>query len=235
MYRLSLRVSSDQGQEQLTSHLEDCLMRAFTFRPSSDAIALSRTNLVLAIYRRIRLVNPNIPRYIIDAIVSAGKSALEVVERMLQAELPWWHVANVPFQLVCVLLALDTPQSMAAIKDAMKMLENVTKHYNTQVMREALKTAGLLVRLAQKRKEEDIKLLAEGLKYNAPEQAKMPKTETTMTTNGYNSQSGLSDNLTSPSLSWPGDFSPGISDYANFNWDSFLSMDLPNIDFNTVM
>jgi predicted protein tyrosine phosphatase len=73
-------------------------------------------------------------------------------------------MANVPFQIICVLLAIDTGESIAQLKDAMQCLSNVATVYNTNATKEALNTASLLILMQQRRKEKCASNLSDILK-----------------------------------------------------------------------
>jgi hypothetical protein len=86
---------------------------------------------------------------------------------MVAQTCPWHQVANVPFQVVCSLLAIDNRAALALLGDAMRTLREVMAAYDTASMREAYSTAYLLVALHQRRKEDDTRALAEVLRVNA--------------------------------------------------------------------
>jgi hypothetical protein len=54
---------------------------------------------------------------------------------------------------------MDTPDALSHIEMAMRTLEVVAENFTTPSVGEALKTAKLLVRLSQKRQQEDILVL----------------------------------------------------------------------------
>ncbi|KAG8406565.1 hypothetical protein J3459_018650 [Metarhizium acridum] len=62
-------------------------------------------------------------------------------------------MAYVPFQIVCVLLAIDTVSSISQLRDAMQCLKDISAVYNTKATEDALKTARSLVLLHQRGKE----------------------------------------------------------------------------------
>jgi hypothetical protein len=125
---------------------------------------LSRANLGLCAYRRLRLGNPNLPSETINRIVAIGLGGLQAARNLANQGMPWWHVANVPFQCICVFLAIDTRESLTHIGTAMRTLEMVVKRFDTIAMKEALKTARFLVRLSKKKKDEDSEVLERSLK-----------------------------------------------------------------------
>jgi len=129
-----------------------------------DCMELSRANLGLCAYRRLRLGNPNLPSETINRIVAIGLGGLQAARNLANQGMPWWHVANVPFQCICVFLAIDTRESLTHIGTAMRTLEMVVKRFDTVAMKEALKTARFLVRLSKKKKDEDSDVLEKSLK-----------------------------------------------------------------------
>ena len=129
-----------------------------------DCMELSRANLGLCAYRRLRLGNPNLSSETINRIVAIGLGGLQAARNLANQGMPWWHVANVPFQCICVFLAIDTRESLTHIGTAMRTLEMVVKRFDTVAMKEALKTARFLVRLSKKKKDEDSDVLEKSLK-----------------------------------------------------------------------
>lgn len=143
---------------------EEFLEKLDAYQPRHDGIALSKANLGLCGYRRLRLANPNLSSDIINRIINIGLRGLEAARRMAEKGMPWWHVANVPFQTICVFLAMDIRESLCHLATAMRTLEFVVERFRTVAMKEALKTARFLVRLSKKRKDEDSEVLGLSLK-----------------------------------------------------------------------
>jgi hypothetical protein len=72
---------------------------------------------------------------------------------------PWWNTVGSVFQYLCVLLAIDNSDSLAAIPEAMETLETITKHLRTHLADEALNTARLLVRAMREKKRKELDTL----------------------------------------------------------------------------
>ena len=149
--------------------LEEALMRLEAYKPHHDGLDLSQANVALCIYRRLRLISSSICKETLDRIISMGLTGLRAVRRMIRANMPYWHVANVPFQYLCALLAIDTRDSLAQVGHAMEVLEEAAAKFPTNTMHEALRTAKLLVKLSKKQKEEDANLLKQGLRSDEDE------------------------------------------------------------------
>lgn len=155
----SISCCLDPEQSDKAGQWEEFLNQLDAYEPPHDAIALSKANLCLCGYRRLRLANPSLSPDVTKTIINIGLSGLEAARRMADKGMPWWHVANVPFQVICVLLAMDGRESLSHLATAMRTLEFVVERFRTLAMKEALKTARFLVRLSKKRKDEDSEVL----------------------------------------------------------------------------
>lgn len=121
---------------------------------------LAQCNLTLLLCRRLRTLNFHFQGSLLSQVLSVTARGIQAAQAMLDACSPWHHVVNVPFQVICILLALDTPAAIAQLNDAVKTLSNAQLIYGTDAAREALSTACLLIHLHRKRKESDLKTLS---------------------------------------------------------------------------
>ncbi|KAK9427131.1 putative C6 transcription factor [Lipomyces doorenjongii] len=140
---------------QLTNMLSSLLESIRTQPPS----ILSHCNLILCVYRRLRALHSDVCEELMDRMLTLITKALGCARDMVQASCPWSHVANVPFQIVCTLLVIDSHESLSRLGEAMQTVKLVADIYDTDVMREAYRTAGLLILLQQKRKYHHAKTL----------------------------------------------------------------------------
>jgi hypothetical protein len=141
---------------------------------------------------------------------------------MVSANSPWHQVANVPFQVVCTLLAIDNRAALALLPDAMRTLGSVLAAYDTGVMREAYSTAYLLIALHQRRKEDDTRALADVLRANASAMA--PEAEGVGGVDVPGLQLGP---VSDAEMSWLGDLMIDMPSLQNFDLDQFLMTDVP--------
>ncbi|KAJ5099817.1 hypothetical protein N7532_006818 [Penicillium argentinense] len=156
---------SPQDLPELETALTSVLNPVYT----EPSLILVQCNLMLCIYRRARALNPHAPLsfQLQDRILALASRALAAARKMVVETCPWHQVANVPFQVVCTLLAIDNHAALAVLPDAMQTLREVQAAYDTNVMREAYSTAYLLVAMHQRRKEDDTRALAEVMRANA--------------------------------------------------------------------
>ncbi|KOS44716.1 hypothetical protein ACN38_g4396 [Penicillium nordicum] len=149
--------------------LETALTSVLDLLYSEPSLILVQCNLILCIYRRLRALNPHGPlsSNLLDRVLALAGRGLRAARGMVASTCPWHQVANVPFQVVCSLLAIDNRAALALLADAMLTLREVLAAYDTPSMREAYSTAYLLIALHQRRKEDDTRALAEVLRVNA--------------------------------------------------------------------
>ncbi|KAF4232511.1 hypothetical protein CNMCM8980_009546 [Aspergillus fumigatiaffinis] len=136
---------------QLTAMLVNIMQSSHEQPPS----VLSQCNLVLCIFRRLRAVHSTLSPALMSQMLALVTKALACARELVDANCPWSHVANVPFQIICTLLAVDSPESLSLLDDAVQTLKYVTDVYDTEVLREAYRTAGSLILLQQRRKDHD--------------------------------------------------------------------------------
>ena len=125
----------------------------------TDFHEILRSDMIFAVYRRLRLLQVRLSKDFSNRILTAGSSALEAVYRLASKQLAWWNLLACPFQFTCVCLAIDSPESFAFMKKAISTLESLSRLFDTHMVREALQVANTLVRLARDRKANDMRSL----------------------------------------------------------------------------
>ncbi|KAI5241180.1 hypothetical protein E4T43_05687 [Aureobasidium subglaciale] len=141
----------------LKNSLSTIVQRQHTAPPS----ILAQCNLTLLLCRRLRTLNFHFQGSLLNQVLSVTARGIQAAQDLLDDCAPWHHVVNVPFQIICILLALDTPAAIAQLTDGVKTLSNIQLVYPTDAAKEALSTACLLIHLHRKRKEADLKTLSD--------------------------------------------------------------------------
>ena len=126
-------------------------------------IALVRGDVACLLYRRLSLMNVRLSDDTAKQILSLGQKGTEAACTLAVERLPWWKVISTPFQFLCVLLSVDTPESLKLIPQALRTLLQVNEVFGTQRTKESYETAQLLVQIAQQKKEKELNYLKEGL------------------------------------------------------------------------
>jgi hypothetical protein len=176
--------SLDPGKEVDLVSLKATLSSVLDRELTMPSTILAHCNLVLCLCRRLRALDYVISGRMLDRILALTAKSIMCAQANLDSGSVWHHTANVPFQVVCILLAFDTPGSIAQLGNAIGVLKNAAQLYQTDAAREACNTACLLVLLHQKRKEADTKSLSNVLRayspapFTEPHTAPYPATET---------------------------------------------------------
>ncbi|KAJ0419672.1 major facilitator superfamily domain-containing protein [Aspergillus carlsbadensis] len=148
---VNLDPEQDHDDHDLQMTLVQILDREHTQPPS----IMAQTNVVLCILRRLHLLNINTSPNLTTRILQQFKRALESARNMVEDCSPWQHMPNVPFNIITILLELDTYAALDQLPEAMETLKLVALAYDTPTMREAYATARLLVYLYQQRRFHD--------------------------------------------------------------------------------
>ena len=156
---LPVSESLDPYKQVDSGQLTDMLVSIMDSNRTQPPSILCQCNLVLCIFRRLRAAHSTVSGNLMSRVLALITKALACAREMVDAHCPWNHVANVPFQIVCTLLAVDSPEALSLLDDAAQTLKHVADVYDTDVMREAYRTAGLLILLQQRRKDHDAKRL----------------------------------------------------------------------------
>ncbi|KAJ6007691.1 hypothetical protein N7540_011667 [Penicillium herquei] len=244
---LSESLDPTTSSHQSLQDLEASLTCVLDLHYSEPSLILVQSNLALCIYRRIRALNAHalLPAHL-DRVLGLAGRGLRAARNMAAATCPWHQVANVPFQVVSTLLAIDSRPALALLPEAMETLREVSGVYDTAVMREAYSTAYLLVALHQRKKEDDTRALADVLRANAAaaqqhnqhqmEERDASKREDTVMpqaqrsegqTQGRDLQMQQETVPVDEEFSWLGDLVIDIPSLQNFDIDQFLMTDVP--------
>lgn len=104
-----------------------------------------------------------IPAELIEHLLGLVDKGIDTAEELLRIGSPWWHVANVPFQAVCALLAIDTQGSFGRLMSCLRNIKSVAKKYGTSPAREAFLAVPIFLTIHRNRKKEEINLLDDTL------------------------------------------------------------------------
>ena len=205
----------------------------------SEPLTLLKADIAFCLYRRLRSLHAraSISAETTALVTSIGISALPTVTSLAAQRLPWWTIISVPFQLVCVLLAIDSRESLSHVCQAMNTLESVGRHWDTHMAREAVGCAGLLVKLSRRRKEEDLRYLESSMPRSSGPYGPVELSETAEepfqpstgagsgTVPGQPStgiDSGIVEsNLLAPAINWADGLNVEIPDNLNIDWSEY--------------
>ncbi|KAL2811998.1 bicyclomycin resistance protein [Aspergillus granulosus] len=156
---LPISTSLDPEQEHDDHDLEVALLQILDREHTQPPSIMAQTNVVLCILRRLHLLNINTSSNLTTQVLQLTKRALDSARTMVEDCSPWHHMSNIPFNIITILLELDTYAALGQLPEAIETLRLVASAYNTPTMREAYATARLLVYLYQKRRSHDAQML----------------------------------------------------------------------------
>jgi hypothetical protein len=127
---------------------------------SHDGVLLSRTIMALSLYRLLKSSEvAELSQQTFACLVELGWDGLQAAKRLAQQQLPWWHLANVPFQLLCTMLVIDTHSSYVQIQTILRALEDVAHAIPSSSIKQALEFARVLVEQSRKYKTQQLQYL----------------------------------------------------------------------------
>lgn len=162
---LPASLNLDPIQEQDDESLRSTLSVLASKRDTQPPLIMAQCNLLLCILRRLhsrRSLRKDNDSSTNSALHFLAKG-LAAARQMIEGDHPWHHLANVPFQTLCILLAIDTQASLQLVGDAVQTLQSVARAYETVTLTEAYNTACLVLRLYHKRRSEDVRIISDVL------------------------------------------------------------------------
>lgn len=147
--------SRDQRHDELCAALGELLATP----TDHDFLTLIRADLCFCVYRRLRLLELGLKPEQLEQVMAVGRQALPAARSLVLQNHPWWNIVGSVFQFLCVLLAIDSSESLAALPETLETLETITKHLQTHLANEALGTAKLLLRAMKEKKRKEADLL----------------------------------------------------------------------------
>ncbi|PWN87469.1 hypothetical protein FA10DRAFT_288890 [Acaromyces ingoldii] len=125
---------------------------------------LSEADVAFICYRSIRARRAAQTPETTQQLIHLGLRASRAAQRLVEEHRRWWQVLSVPFQLLCILLALDTPASLSYVRESLDILGAIAQQLANDSAWEAHSTAHHLVRLCQEAKKRDQDALAAALR-----------------------------------------------------------------------
>ncbi|KAB8542138.1 hypothetical protein FH972_025601 [Carpinus fangiana] len=165
MYNLSNILSADSTTRDATT-MEEAMRQVTSMELHHDELEFDRVMLCICFYRHLRILNAKVAESWTHTIISAGLVGLKACLRLARNREPWWHVANVPFQFLCVLLVIDTRESLSKVAEVLSTIKTVGQTFSSVETTEIERTAITLIRLIHKRKEADAMALSFASKEN---------------------------------------------------------------------
>ncbi|PLB52495.1 hypothetical protein P170DRAFT_321767, partial [Aspergillus steynii IBT 23096] len=141
------------------TELEGLLRKAVALNLSHPLLQLKRCSIGMCIYRRLRVSGRTVTSDAITQVLQLATEGVDTAMDLASKRSPWWHIAHVPFQVICVLLAIDTRPALEGVKKSFRALQVISGCYGTNVLKEAVASASCIIRVQLQRKREEYDLL----------------------------------------------------------------------------
>ncbi|WBW73397.1 c6 zinc finger domain protein [Schizosaccharomyces osmophilus] len=109
-----------------------------------NVIALLKAAVSFHMYRKLILTSFHLDGTTSGTILKITDEALDRCLILCDKGLGWWNVLDVPFHGICVLLSMDTKESLLLIPKAYGVLKTVVKTFNTIPSQSALQVSSEL-------------------------------------------------------------------------------------------
>ncbi|KAA8575862.1 hypothetical protein EYC84_004950 [Monilinia fructicola] len=153
--RDNMVISSETHKEELMNGLKE-LARIPDEHPF---LSLSKADVCFCFYRRLRLMKQGLEKEAIQSIIDMGNKAAEAADSFARNGHPWWNILSTTFQYFCVLLAIDTSESLSNVSWVLNIFENIVRIVDTHLALEAFETAKVLLRDSMAKKRRDLGFL----------------------------------------------------------------------------
>ncbi|KAK6582089.1 hypothetical protein PZA11_005786 [Diplocarpon coronariae] len=151
-------ISGDSAEPQ-DPELSSMLEKAGQIPDSHPFVSMSKADLCMSLYRHHRLLKLSIDRADVLKIIDIGNRAIAAALKLAEESKFWWNVLCTVFQYVCVLLAIDTADSLSNVANALGVLEKIASLLGTHMGHEAVNTAKVLLRDSMRKKRAEVEML----------------------------------------------------------------------------
>lgn len=167
----TLDLASLDNINALRQVMSDSLSKIASIPKTFHAISLTAADVAFCIYRRMRALGERFTQTEQQKLVNLGEIAMDAAHELLRENQPWFQLVNTTFQYICVLISLDSPDSLPHLRGALVTLTEVANQFQSHLTKEALSTAMILVRALKQKKSRELALLDE---YDSSQRAFTP-------------------------------------------------------------
>lgn len=115
----------------------------------SALMSVFQADICLCLLRKAMHISNNIGPSLANIVVKIIETAFEKIHSLIEHRLPWWNVATVPFQTVCVCLSINSLPIISLLPGATHLLQFEAEIFDSHLTKEALSTARHLIKASQ--------------------------------------------------------------------------------------
>ncbi|CUS21702.1 LAQU0S03e08724g1_1 [Lachancea quebecensis] len=148
--------NTEASKETRIADLLQALTLVYETPDEHNFLSLVKADLCNSFYRRLRLFNHTLDTEVVFQLTTVCNHALSAAYDLVERKLPWWNVLSAPFQYICVLLAINTSESLANVAKAKSIFDRIVSDLNTHMAIEAQNTIKLLLQDSIKKKKQEL-------------------------------------------------------------------------------
>jgi hypothetical protein len=126
-------------------------------------LELLQCNITLCIFQRICSIGCNTSEALISHLLSLTNNSLQAATALIDCQSPWWHIANIPFQVLCMCLVIDNFASLSRVQTVLVVLKRIYTTYNTRKTGSSYELACRLANVKRRQRLEELALLNNAL------------------------------------------------------------------------
>lgn len=184
---------------------------------------LFKSNHAFCLYRFMRLTGEVIPPSTLTLIIELTKPGLSAASWLAGDGQPWWHVVHLPFQFLCVMLCMDTRDSLQEVENATTVLRRVERSFSTKRMQSVIRTAEALVSMCRSNKLEAVSALSRSSGGAAQAGTEQPSEDTARLDPAPSAWKQSNTPVAEGLAPW----AFGGDSHSGFSWDDFMNMEFP--------
>lgn len=124
---LPLKIAESESESEQTQRLNESLDTIERIASDQPFLKLLAAEVCFSLYRRIRVNNKYniITKLQSHRIASIGRAAVQSANLLLHKGQAWWNMIGTLFQFACVLISMDSPDSLVDLQYAVKTINRL--------------------------------------------------------------------------------------------------------------
>lgn len=169
---LAYRRVFPDGTHQHRDDYSECLLEiaALASRKAGKSLVLDlmHAELACALFRQLYDRGDQPDAATLEAFRTTVTVGLDAAAKLRTERTAWWMLANMPFQVLSIALAVGKPAVLELLPQAVAALQDLKSCCNTHMTREAFETAQALIDINIHAKERDLQLVKDSRAQDLP-------------------------------------------------------------------
>lgn len=157
----------EHGEYAVTSEPEVVLSKIASTGLGSPFLSIVVADIACGVFRELYRKLPNVSERVGQQLSSIIGRGLEACRRLCEDQQPWWFLTSMPFQFICVAVAVGKEYILDQAPEAMSVLQQVSQTLSTHMTMEACSTARQLLQTSIDSKDRELSIIRQALALSA--------------------------------------------------------------------